>query len=343
MFLTALILAMISVNATYGVLHYWSGQTSDDWSVLTNWTEQTAITPVPPAAAASLPGSADEAVIDFQQVVATYDAPFNPVIDSADNLTIDRLTVRKFGTISMTGGTLNMVGASGRWRIGWRASDNSYMEVTGGTINTAYTLEIAENGTGGLAKGELKFSNATAVIGRGITLGDVGTTAAGTGSTAIFTMNSGSFTTGNLGSYGMTVFENGRMNMNGGMLTLKDGLVVNADTLDTTIHGVINLAGGTIQGAVSLTLNGTGAANIDITGGKLILTGDLRDTIQTAVDNGRITGNGILGGYEVGMPDPAGDLRWYYDGTNTSMWAVPEPATLTLIGLGGLFLIRKKR
>jgi hypothetical protein len=299
-----------------------------------------------------LPGNADEACVDFSQVVATYVPPFAPVIDSADNLTIERLTVRKFGKAYMTGGSLTMAGTSGRWRVGWRAGDDSYMEVTGGTITTAYTLEIAVNdagsrGTAGASnRGELVFGNATASIGRGITLGDTTTSThptLGGPDIAILTMNSGTFTTSTLGTYGMLIQQGGTYNMKGGVMNLKDTLTINANATDTTIHGVINLSGGTIQGLTAFVLNGTGGANIDITGGKIIFTGDLRGVIQTAVDNGRITGNGILGGFEVGMPDPAGDLRWYYDGANTSLWAIPEPATLTLFGLGGLFLIRRKR
>lgn len=344
--LTAVILAVISVNSAYAVLHYWSGQTSDDWGTLTNWTKQTTTTPLPPAASTTLPGSADEACVDFSQVVATYVPPFNLVIDSSDYIEVERLTVRKFGSCSMTGGDLYMMGASGRWRVGWRASDNSYMNVSGGTITTIYTLQIADNGTGGGAKGKLDFSNANASIGREIILGDAGS-ATVAGSTAIMTVDSGSFTVGTLSTattkYGVTVFERGVLNMNGGLITVPGNIVVNADSADTTIHGVINLAGGQITGAAGLTLNGTGGANIDITGGKLIFNGDLRTAISGYVTNGRITGNGIQGGFEVGTPDPAGDLRWYYDGEFTSIWSVPEPATLTLLGMGGLFLIRRKR
>jgi len=346
--LTTLILAFISVNSAYAVIGgIWTGQASDDWSDLNNWTKQTATTPNPPVASTVLPTSAEEAVIDWTQYVSTYVPPYNLVIDSSDYIEVERLTVRKFGSFSMTGGDLYMMGASGRWRVGWRANDNSYMEVTGGTITTLYTLEIAENGSGGLAKGELKFSNATASIGRNIVLGDAGSTTAA-GSTAIMTMDSGNFTVGTLSTettkYGVTVFERGVLNMNGGLMTLPGSIIVNADVTDPTIHGVINLAGGVIQGATALTLNGTGSGNIDIaTGAKLIFTGDLRSAINGYVLSGRILGNGIQGGFEVGTPDPEGDLRWYWDGEFTSIWSVPEPATLTLLGLGGLFLIRRKR
>ncbi len=338
-FLTALILVVISVNSTYAVLHYWTGQASDDWSDLNNWTRQTTTTPLPPAASATLPSSLDEACIDFSQVVATYDSPYNLVIDSSDYIEIERLTVRKFGSVSMTGGDLYMMGASGRWRVGWRGGDDSYMNVTGGTITTKYTLQMSDNqGTAGASKSRLDFANATASIGREIIMGDTTNPT----STIVFNFYSGSLTTGTDATLiSSSNIKNGTLNMFDGSLILEGTLTVGA----ANTEGRINLSGGTISGATNLVLNGSasGAANIDITGGKLIFNGDLRTAIDGYVTSGRILGYGVQGGFEVGTPDPPGNLRWYYDGEFTSLWAVPEPATLTLFGLGALMMIRKKR
>lgn len=338
-FLTALILVVISVNSTYAALHYWTGQASDDWSDLNNWTRQTTTTPLPPAVSITLPGSADEAVIDFSQVVATYDSPYNLVIDSSDYIEVERLTVRKFGSVSMTGGDLYMMGASGRWRVGWRGGDDSYMNVSGGTITTKYTLQMSDNqGTAGASKSRLDFANATASIGREIIMGDTTNPT----STIVFNLYSGSFTTGtDTTLVSSSNIKNGTLNMFDGSLILEGTLTVGA----ANTEGRINLAGGTISGATALVLGGSasGAANIDITGGKLIFNGDLRTAIDGYVLSGRILGYGVQGGFEVGTPDPPGNLRWYYDGEFTSLWAVPEPATLTLLGLGALMMIRKKR
>lgn len=147
---------------------------------------------------------------------------------------------------------------------------------------------------------------------------------------------------GNLHVGGPSGGSTGVLNMYGGTLDIG-----NTDGVDSGLlfvpwaaanHGVVNLYGGTItahadnQWATALQINGDGYVNI--TEGSLVLKGDFR---FFATAPGWYVDTGALRAY-----DGAGEILYDFDGTWTTFTAVPEPATMMLIGLGGL-LIRRKR
>lgn len=291
--LVALILTAAAGNAL-AVSTNWTGASSTSWNDAGNWS-------------GTVPDATLEARIDNAGV------PNYLTIAAGDNAQCERLTLRSSGIAYMTGGSLTMNGVSGRWRIGWRVNDDSYFTVTGGTITTNYTLQIADD-TG--ATGALIFGGAIATIGRAIDVGDV------SGGVASFTMNSGEFTASTLGDYGSQVGTAGTLNMNGGVLNLQASLTVRDG-------GVVNLGGGLLE-ATSLGLSATGS--MDITAGMLELAGDASGTVDGYISSGQLTGYGS-----------PGNVQYYWDGNTTSVWAIPEPATIVLLGLGGLFLMRRRK
>lgn len=124
----------------------------------------------------------------------------------------------------------------------------------------------------------------------------------------------------------------GRLNMTGGVVSVAD-----ANTLEIGLDGSkgwVDLLGGTIT-AGGLMI-GEANSGLNITEGTLILNGNKTEEVLRFIGAGLITAYGGVSGAE---------CRYDYDVLNpgkTTVTAIPEPATITLLGLG-LFALRRRR
>ena len=112
-------------------------------------------------------------------------------------------------------------------------------------------------------------------------------------------------------------------NMNGGNL--------NTDRLEMPNGGVghLNLHGGVITNAVTA-LNSNGDYTIEVGLGEMYTSGDTTGDLDSLIGLGLITGKDFRTPYSS------------FDGSYTKLASIPEPATLGLLSLLGLAILRKK-
>jgi T5SS/PEP-CTERM-associated repeat protein len=268
-----------------------------------------------------------------------------------------------------TGGALNPTGDA--WISYAAAGYDGTINVSGGTMNGAKdlfvgrgggaTLNVSNGGTVTVARlfmGHLASATGQVTLNSGCSITTTG--AIGSGEvwlgyqgSASLNMSGGSFTAvgplvaGLSTGTGSMVMSAGTVNASAitfglvgtGNLTMTGGAMVSdanftigcADYVGSV--GDVSLDGGTIT-ADELSINS--GSKLDITAGTLILAGFDLVAVAQYVDAG------LLSGY--GVSDSAHVLINYNAGLDeTYVTAIPEPATVLMLGLGGLALLRRKR
>jgi hypothetical protein len=227
-------------------------------------------------------------------------------------------------------------GNDGKWTTAanWDAGvpDSSVMAVIGSGAGII-TLDTA-----GQAASAVKIDS-TLNIGIGGEL-----TCSGPGSATV------NFVVGTLGT------EIGVLNLNGGSVTISAQVVSIADYGTGTLsmnggifdasaawqfnvgrrsgsHGHIQLDAGLLKiGGIAMSADST----VDITGGTMVLVGDRRGGVNYYLGTDQITAYGNTDDSLVSVV--------YDTGTNlTTVTAIPEPASLVLLGISGTLLMMKRR
>lgn len=230
------------------------------------------------------------------------------------------------------------VAAAPGYKAGFKTAPNyATLDSGAGTVTTDV---MVFGGTNASNLDCLVVNGATVNVSEYITL------AAGTGDNGILTVNSGTVSTGvqyTNATFYVTQLGKGLLNMNGG--TINCGLPdptwegrpanyfgnLSMTGTGVTSIGTLNLVGGTIY--ANDLVKGSGTASLVITGGSIVLKGNDEATITGYIDDGWFsTENGweIMISYD--------DLE-----DTTTVYAVPEPATVCLLGLGAVALLRRNK
>lgn len=133
-------------------------------------------------------------------------------------------------------------------------------------------------------------------------------------------------------------------------------------TLTINNGGVVNVGGNIGLGTINASTASGGTAVINVNSGGLLNLHHWSDT--TSIMDGSVlningTGTVVVGGNRGAQADAyfalgkiasdMGDIQWFYTpatetaGDFTTIMAIPEPATMVLLGLGALGLLRKKK
>jgi hypothetical protein len=196
-----------------------------------------------------------------------------------------------------------------------------------GTINVAGDIYVGNNGNGTLTNsGTINTTNYPGPYNGTIIVGN------NAGSTGVMT-NTGDVDVGFFMYVGLN--GNGLLNMNGGTIDVPNGSFCIGTTWDgiEVGPGHVNFHGGTVTTA-GLTVNGGGSCTADFTEGVLIAKGNHTGGLDW------LTSQNYWTAYS-----GSGTVMYDYDipTDTTTVYGIPEPATVMLLGLGGLALVRRKR
>ena len=222
------------------------------------------------------------------------------------------------GVLGINGGTVN----ANRLYTSFKSAcpGGSSIDITnGGALNIEGYARLAnydDEPAAGTLRDSLTIDSGTFSVGSYLIAG-------AHGKIDISLSGTGSIDAGEYFKLGGASYSEAIMTMTGGTMDCAE-LIVGGDSGGT---GYLDLSGGTVTTDI-LTMNTNGTLNIS--GGKLVLVGNILDITSY--------GNIVANGGE-------GVLNYAYDSVNdvTSITAIPEPATLVILGLGGLMLRSGKK
>ena len=139
---------------------------------------------------------------------------------------------------------------------------------------------------------------------------------------------------------GINDFRLGYADNQKGFVTQNNGSILVGDELKMEFGSVFTIAGGSLT-ANRLTIVNTNPGEDYVnfltsgTGGTMYFRSDYVSELNTFITNGDIRIDGATANLS--------DFNISYDGSKTSISAVPEPSSVALLGLGGLALLMRRR
>lgn len=249
-------------------------------------------------------------------------------VDVLDGSTLNLDEQLKVGDDNGSIGTLNVVDGTvqtgSHLIIANRAGSTGYLNISGdSTINVGGKFYMNDGGGSDAFSQVVMDGGVVTISGNSYFNDDAGP------STAYFTMNDGTWNSGGVIDVSWNLDGTSHLTINGGEMTAADALRLGVGGGGDTGESRIFLSGGKLQGE-GLEFNMTDSL-IVYEGGELWINGSvLSETdMQNLIDTGKIDVSGASG-YSI-----------YTDGAYTVL--IPEPATIALLGLGGLVLLRRKR